>query len=91
MKKLIVLALLLAMFAGGCGNVYLTGEALTAAETSALDAYNAQTRAVTGGPTSQPAEPAWVRSYLAENFKQWRSFVRAAKRDLNWGPKLEGE
>ena len=32
-----------------------------------------------------------IKSYLTENFKQWRSFVRSAKADLTWGPKLAGE
>lgn len=80
MKILLVLSLLALC---GCGNVYLRGEALTAAETSAMHAWAAANRA-------EP-EPAWQRAYLAENAKQWRSFVRAARKDADWGPKLEGE
>lgn len=74
----------LAMLLGGCGNVYLKGEALVAAQQSSLDAYQAVQRADT-------AQPATIKAYLAENFKQWRSFVRAAKKDEAWGPKLEDE
>lgn len=81
---LLVLSVLV-MF-GGCGNVYLKGDGLTAAETSAMDSYQALHRA-----TADPATPAWQKDYLAENFKQWRFFVRSARKDLTWGPKLEGE
>jgi hypothetical protein len=70
----------------GCGNVYLKGDAMTAAETSALDAANAANRAAT-----QPASPDWQKQYLSENAKQWRFFVRSAKKDDAWGPKLQGE
>jgi hypothetical protein len=70
----------------GCGNVYLKGDGLTAAETSALDAYQAVQRA-----EKEPVTPDWERAYLTENFKQWRFFVRSARKDLAWGPKLEGE
>ena len=70
----------------GCGNVYLRGEALTAAETSAMDAFQAAQRA-----SAEPATPMWQRAYLAENFKQWRFFVRAARKDEAWGPNLEAE
>jgi hypothetical protein len=70
----------------GCGNVYLQGDGLTAAETSTLDAYQAVQRA-----DAEPATPAWEKAYLTENFKQWRFFVRSARKDLAWGPKLEGE
>jgi hypothetical protein len=85
----------------GCGSVYLQGEALTAAEKSTMDAYGAISRASraaaaasqpAGEPAKEPAgQPAWMASYLEENFKQWRSFVRAARKDLNWGPRLAGE
>jgi hypothetical protein len=87
-SKWIVLVAVLAvvLFAGGCGNVYLKGEALTAAETSTLDAYQAVQRA-----DKEPATPDWEKAYLSENFKQWRLFVRSARKDLMWGPKLEGE
>ncbi len=70
----------------GCGNVSLQGEAMTAAETSTMDAYQAVQRA-----QADPATPAWESAYLAENFKQWRFFVRSARKDLTWGPKMEGE
>ena len=84
---LIALALLLALSTvAGCGNVYLRGEALTAAETSTLDAYQAVQRA-----GAEPGTPVWQRAYLAENFKQWRYFVRSARKDLVWGPKLPDE
>ena len=88
MKRLIVLivaAILVAAFAG-CGNVYLRGEALTAAETSALHANEAQRRAA-----EQSVEPPWVRAYLLENARQWREFVRSAHKDKTWGPVLEGD
>lgn len=81
---LVVLVFLLAV--PGCGNVYLKGDALTAAETSTIDAYQASQRA-----TAEPATPAWEKAYLEENFKQWRLFVRSARKDLTWGPKLENE
>ena len=87
MKKLMVwIGLLAALCLAGCGNVYLRGEALTAAETSTLDAYQAVQRA-----EKEPATPDWEKAYLAENFRQWRWFVRSAHKDLTWGPKLEGE
>jgi hypothetical protein len=70
----------------GCGNVYLRGEALTGVETSTLDAYQAACR--TG---ADPNVPAWQTAYQQENFRQWRFFVRSARKDLAWGPKLEGE
>ena len=70
----------------GCGNVYLKGEALTAAETSTLDAYQAAQRA-----DAEPNTSAWEKAYLTENFKQWRYFVRSARKDLVWGPKLPDE
>lgn len=75
-----------ALCVGGCGNVHLQGEALTAAETSAMDAYQALQRG-----NSDPDTPAWEKAYLTENFRQWRFFVRSAHKDLTWGPKLEGE
>ena len=77
-----VVCLLLA----GCGNVQLKGEALTAAETSTMDALQAVQRA-----SAEPATPAWQTAYLEENFKQWRLFVRSARKDTTWGPKLPGE
>jgi len=82
----IVIAVLVVLGVAGCGNVYLRGEALTAAETSALDAFQAVQRA-----TAEPATPAWEKAYLEENFKQWRFFVRSARKDETWGPTLEAE
>ena len=89
MKRRMVLAVVLAaavLLFAGCGNVYVKGEALTALETSTLDAYQAVQRA-----DAEPAAPDWLKAYLSENFKQWRSFVRAARKDTDWGLKLEGE
>ena len=82
----VVLAVLVVLCLAGCGNVYLRGEALTAAETSTMDAFQASQRA-----DAEPATPAWQKAYLQENFKQWRFFVRSARKDDAWGPKLEGE
>jgi hypothetical protein len=74
----------------GCGNVQLSGTAMTAAEKSTMDAYQSVQRYTAA--TSRPAgEPTWTAAYLTENFRQWRWFVRAAKRDMSWGPKLPGE
>jgi ABC-type cobalamin transport system ATPase subunit len=81
----LVLAAVILMVAG-CGNVYLKGEALTAAETSTLDAYQAVQRG-----NADAATPGWEKAYLTENFKQWRFFVRSARKDLVWGPKLPDE
>ena len=91
MRKLLVCMMILVLCClaagtAGCGNVYLRGEALTAAEISAMDAYQAAQRA-----SAEPATPAWQRAYLEENFKQWRLFVRAAHKDEAWGPTLEAE
>ena len=89
MKKLaICIAMLAVLCLAGCGNVYLRGEALTAAEISAMDAYQAVQRT---DPQREPGCPAWLRAYLAEDFKQWRFFVRSARKDEAWGPRLEGE
>jgi hypothetical protein len=89
----LIAALLLALLAtttlvAGCGNVSLRGDAMTAAQQSTMDAYQAVLRS--GDPATQPASGT-IKSYLTENFKQWRSFVRSAKADLTWGPKLAGE
>lgn len=70
----------------GCGNVYLSGDALTCTEVSATDAFNAAQRA-----QPDPNIPNWMKGYLDENFKQWRSYVRSAKRDMTWGPTLPEE
>jgi len=99
MKKLMMcIAVLVVLGLTGCGNVYLKGDALTAAETSALDAYGALQRVDPcpncvdpAAAATQPCVEPWVKAYLMENFKQWRFFVRSARKDLTWGPKLEGE
>jgi len=70
----------------GCGNVTLRGEAMIAAEGSAMMAYQAAQRA-----DVDITVPSWDKEYLLENYKQWRYFVQSAKKDLTWGPKLEGE
>ncbi len=91
---LIAIVALVLVACAGCGNVYLKGEALTAAETSAMDAFQAVQRAEAPPAATQPPEaiaPPWMKAYLEENFKQWRSFVRSAHKDTNWGPKLPGE
>jgi len=82
---LVAIVGLMAMLAG-CGNVTLKGDAMTAAQQSTMDAYQAVQRA-----DADPATPAWEKAYLAENFKQWRFYVRSANKDANWGPKLAGE
>ena len=93
MKNWMTLTMLLTALAcvalgeAGCGNVYLQGDAATAAETSTLDACQAVQRSGADATT----QPSWEQSYLVENFKQWRSFVRSARKDLTWGPKLAGE
>lgn len=81
-----VLAVLAGAALVGCGNVYLQNDGLTAAETSTLDAFGAAQRAA-----ADPAVPEWEKAYLDENFKQWRCFVRSARKDLAWGPKLNDE
>jgi len=81
----IAMLLLCAMLAG-CGNVYLRGDAKTAVQTSALDAYTAVQRA-----KDNPATPSDLKAYLDENYRQWRYFVRSDLNDADWGPKLEGE
>ena len=86
MKKLGLLMLLVVLCLAGCGNVYLSGDAMTAAEASALQAYGAYDRM-----KGEAAAPAWIIGYERENYLQWRYFVRAAKRSDTWGPKLEGE
>lgn len=73
-----ILTLILCLCLAGCGNVYLRGEALTAAETSAVDAVEANRRAA-----DTPA-PDWLKAYLAENSQQWKSFVQAAKDDTKY-------
>ena len=74
----------------GCGNVYLRGDALTAAETSVMDAYQAVHRS--GAIEAHQSDtPTWEQVYFTENFKHWRYFVRSARKDLTWGPTLPNE
>jgi hypothetical protein len=87
MRKLAMcIGLLVVLCVTGCGNVYLRGEALTAVELSAMDAYQAMKRA-----DAEPATPAWEKGYLTENYVQWRCFVRSARKDEAWGPALPSE
>lgn len=89
-RRIVLLCFLLVVLAAlsltGCGNVMLQGEARTAVETSAMDAYLASQKA-----SADAATPAWGKAYLEENFRQWRSFARSARKDTNWGPKLANE
>ena len=85
-RKMMVMVVAVVLVLPGCGNVYMWGDAMTAAETSALDAHQAAKRA-----QADPNMPAWSRAYTSENYKQWRSFVRSAKKDADWGPRLDGE
>lgn len=84
MKRTVIAVLFLACIVlTGC-QVYLGGEAMTAATTSTVDAVEAARRANTDGNT-----PPWLKSYTVENAKQWREFVRAAKRDGKWGEEYD--
>ena len=74
----------------GCASVQLRGDALTAAETSTLDAYQAVHRSGAVESMRAGKQLTWEQSYLKANFEQWRSFVRAARKDLSWGPRLSG-
>jgi hypothetical protein len=78
--------LLVAAMLAGCGNVWLSGDAMTVTENSCTDAYNAAQRA-----DKDANIPNWNKVYLDENFYQWRSYVRAAKANATWGPKLPQE
>jgi len=78
-------------FSGCGGNVYLRGDALTAAETSTMDAYQAVHRSGAVESMRAGKQLTWEQSYLCENFTQWRAFVRSARKDLSWGPKLGAE
>ena len=86
MKKCLAIVLISMLLLGGCGNVYLRGQALTSAETSTVHAYIAVQKA-----EADPNTPSVITAYLRENFEQWRSFVRSARKDTNWGPMLPGE
>ena len=83
---LVMIVGLMAMMLAGCGNVSLQGEAMTAAQQSSQDAATAVQRA-----NADPATPSWLKAYLLEDAKQWRSFVRAANKQSTWGPTLPGE
>ncbi len=83
---LVVLGVLALLVMPGCGNVTLRGEALTAAEVSTMDAYQAAQRV-----QADANVPNWTKAYLDENFKQWRCFVQSARKDTAWGPRLPGE
>ena len=79
MKK-ILLVLVMCLAAAGCQDVTLRGQAMTAAETSTLHAFEAHKRY-----TKDPA----AGKYLKLNAEQWRHFVRSAKRDNAWGQELD--
>ena len=86
MVMLAVVAVAVMLILPGCGNVYMWGDAMTAAETSALDAHQFSKRV-----KKDPNMPAFVGAYADENYKQWRSLVRSGKADAEWGPLLDGE
>lgn len=88
MKPSLCLLCLLLLLCGvaGCGNVYLRGEAATAVETSAMDSYLVAQKAGADGTC-----PTWVKGYLEENFRQWRSFARSNRAEPTWGPRLASE
>ena len=75
----------------GCGNVTLRGDALTAAETSVMDAYQAVHRS--GAIDAQRAGTTltWEQAYFVQNFQQWRYFVRSDRANPSWGPTLPNE
>ena len=82
----LMIGVLAVLATAGCGNVQLRGESLMAAEVSTVDALNAANRLRPDANT-----PQWAKVYLDENFKQWRCFVRSARKDDAWGPKLPDE
>jgi len=67
----------------GC-QVYLNGEARTAVTNSTIDAVEAARRA-----NADPNTAPWLKSYTVENAKQWREFMRSAKRDTAWGAEYD--
>jgi hypothetical protein len=83
---MVLLVLGLLVTAAGCGNVSVQGDAMTALESSTMDALGFVER-VEADPGASPL----VKGYATENFIQWRWFARSAKKDLNWGPKLPSE
>ncbi|MCG3178305.1 MAG: hypothetical protein BIFFINMI_00631 [Phycisphaerae bacterium] len=72
----LIVAALIVPLVCGCNTVYVRGDAMTALETSAIHAQVASDRAQFSSPPPAP----WVQEYLAENAKQWRSFVTSARR-----------
>jgi len=87
---LVFVAVIVMTCFSGCGNVSLRGDALTAAETSMMDAYQAVHRSG-AVEAHRSGTPTWEQAYMLENFKHWRYFVRSARKDLMWGPKLPDE
>jgi len=75
----------------GCASVQLRGDALTAAETSTMDAYQAVHRSGAVESMRAGKQLTWEESYFVNNFRQWRSLVRSANKNLNWGPTLPSE
>ena len=73
------------------GNVYLRGDALTASEASAMDAYQAVHRSGAVESVRAGKQMTWEQQYFLENFRHWRSLVRSAHKNLNWGPTLPNE
>ena len=86
MKRMVMVLLvfLTVCLLAGCGNVYLQGDAMTAAQSSTMDAYGFYQR-VDGN--SQPL----AKAYALENATQWRWFVRSALKSTTWGPALPGD
>jgi len=85
MAVILAFVMALAMCLPGCGNVNVSGDAATALERSTADSliyYN---------KLKDANVPTWAVEYAGENYKQWRWFARANKRDLAWGPLLPGE
>jgi len=78
-------------FSPGCGNVSLRGDALTAAETSVMDAYQVVHRSGAVEAQKSGTTLTWEQAYAVNNFQQWRYFVRSARKNLSWGPTLPNE
>ena len=83
---MVLVALGMLVTVAGCGNVSVQGDAMTALETSTLDAFGFLERV-----QADPNARSLYRCYATENFVQWRWFARSAKKDMNWGPKLPTE
>jgi len=83
---------LLALIVGaGCNKheVTVRGDARAVLSGSMTDSYQAVLRS--GYEDTPPAERTWQQMYMAENFKQWRYFVRATDADATAGPTLKEE